>query len=100
MSLDELQSLAYAAGYGAVFDEDVDILRSAPKDLTRQHADWRSPDAPAPRTAPAAGRSLVVQQPLWLAAPVAAPASPWARHLHSASRSVTSLFAGRGGVPA
>jgi hypothetical protein len=105
MSLDELQSLAYAAGYGAVFDEDIDLARSepaphAPKTTVRHHADWRSPDAPAPRSALAASRSLTVVEPLWLAArPVAAPSSPWARHLQSASRSVTGLFAGRG-VPA
>lgn len=105
MSLEELQSLAFAAGFGAVFDEDIDLARNelSPRDAraaARTSSDWRSPDAPAPRSAVPASRSLVIVEPLWLAQPVAAPTSTWARQLQSASRSVTGLFAGRGGVPA
>ena len=102
MSLDELQSLAYAAGYGAVFDEEIDLARAEPierlsKTLAGQQADWRSPDAPAPRAAIATDRSLVVVQPLWLSQPEISPvASSWTRHLLSASRGVSSLLAGRG----
>lgn len=107
MSLDEfeLQSLADAAGYGAVFDEDIDLARSEPIEheqrfVARHRTDWRFPDAPAPRSSAVSSRSPVVQQPLWLSqsAPQPAP-SAWSRHLQSASRGVTALFAGRG-VPA
>ena len=105
MSLDELQSLADAAGYGAVFDEDIDLARSEPiqrdaKAGGRSQENWRFPDAPAPRTAVPANRSLVVVQPLWLSQPASPQSSSaWARHLQTASRGVVGLFASRG-VPA
>ena len=116
MSLEQMQLLAYAAGFGAVFEDELDIRRDTPPDDTVAEArtgqqfvpGWHMPDAPAPRASLPSptlliherGRALAVVEPLWRAqTPVAQPAVGWAQHLVSVARGMTSLLPGRG-VPA
>jgi hypothetical protein len=106
MSLDHMQTLAFAAGFGAVSEEDIDIRRDAPPDDSAAEAragdafvpGWHMPDAPAPRTALIAhdrSRALAVVEPLWRTT-AAAPVTTWAQHLVSVARSMTAYIPGRG----
>jgi hypothetical protein len=111
MSLEQFQLLAYAAGFSAVSEDDIDIERAVPPDdsvaLARTGTvfvpGWHMPDAPAPRTALAApqisdhSRALTVVEPLWLSvpAPAAANSSGWAQHLTSVARSMSAYIPGR-----
>lgn len=107
MSLDQMQLLAYAAGFGAVSEDDIDIQRDVPPDDTVAEArtgkhfvpGWHVPDAPAPRTAMIArdtSRALTIVEPLWRTQPIVPPAHTWAQHLVSAARSMSAYIPGRG----
>jgi hypothetical protein len=111
MSLEHMQLLAFAAGFGAVFEDELDIQRDVPPDDTVAEArtgrhfvpGWHMPDAPAPRTALLShdrSRALAVVEPLWRAqSPATQPVARWAQHVVAVARGMTALIPGRS-IPA
>jgi hypothetical protein len=109
MGLEQMQLLAYAAGFGVVSEDDIDILRDVSDDTladgrTGKHfvPGWHMPDAPAPRSALIAreqSRAVAVVEPLWRTQQTAPPTHTWAQHLVSVARSMSAYIPGRG-VPA
>ncbi len=111
-SLEQMHMLAFAAGFGAVSEDELGIQRDVPPDDTLADAragkdfvpGWHMPDAPAPRTALVSrdhhDHGVTVVAPLWQGQSLTQPvAATWAQHLVSAARGMTSYIPGRG-IPA
>jgi hypothetical protein len=111
MSLDQMQMLAFAAGFGAVSEDDINIQRDVPPDDTFADArtgqqfvpGWHVPDAPAPRTllidqsnSQNHSRALTVVEPLWRSQPAAPVVNTWSQHLSAVARSMSAYIPGRG----
>ncbi len=106
MSLEQFQLLAFAAGFGAVSEDAIDIERTAPLDdvilsaRTGREFGRNVPDAPAPRSVSTdRTRALTVVAPLWRTPATAPVSNSWSQHLASVARSMSAYLPGRG-VPA
>lgn len=104
MSLEQMQVLAYAAGFAAVVDEDLDIPREAAESRDTRAGEafipgWHMPDAPAPRTTllPSdQSRAVAVVEPLWRQPSSVRASGSWAQHLVSVARGMSAYIPGRG----